>query len=107
MTDPILPLNILAGTNHFGKSSTSWTLLGPPSYEVDREFSTRIDFERDFAAPPVVHVGISGLDVDGADTVRVRVRTRHIDRSGFTVVVSTWFDSQVHGVDVSWLALGT
>ncbi len=106
MTDLIAPLQMLAGSNHFDKSDPRWTLFGPPSEETDREFAVRIEFERDFAAPPVVHVGIAGLDVDAVDTVRLRVRARHIDRSGFTVLLSTWFDSRVHGVDVSWLALG-
>jgi hypothetical protein len=106
MTDPITPLQMLAGSNHFDKSNSSWTLLGPPSEGTDREFAARIEFERDFAVPPVVHVGIAGLDVEGADAVRLRVRARHIDCSGFTILLSTWFDSQVHGVDVSWLALG-
>lgn len=105
--DPIAPLQMLAGSNHFDKSHPRWTLLGPASEGLDREFSVRIDFEREFGAPPVVHVGIAGLDVDGADAVRLRVRARHIDRAGFTILVSTWFDTRVHGVDVSWLALGS
>jgi hypothetical protein len=107
MTDLIAPLQMLAGSNHFDSSSPSWTLLGPPSEGTDREFSARIEFERDFAVPPVVHVGIAGLDADGTGTVRLRVRARHIDCTGFTILVSTWFDSQVHGVDVTWLALGS
>jgi len=104
--DTVAPLKMLAGTNHFDKSQPEWTLLGPASEGVDREVAVRVEFEREFAAPPVVHVGIAGLDIDGTDTVRIRVRARHIDRSGFTVLLSTWFDTQVHGVDVSWLALG-
>ncbi len=107
MSAPVTPLQMLAGTNHFDKSNPTWTLLGPPSDGTDREFAARIDFERDFSTPPVVHVGVAGLDADAAGTVRLRVRARHIDCSGFTILVSTWFDSQVHGVDVSWLALGS
>lgn len=104
--DTVLPLKMLAGTNRFDKSHPEWTLLGPASEGVDREFAVRIDFEREFSMPPVVHLGIAGLDVDGAETVRIRVRARHIDRAGFTILLSTWFDTRVHGVDVSWLALG-
>jgi len=105
--DPIAPLQLLAGNHHFDKSHPRWTLFGPPSEGGDREFSTRIEFDREFSLPPVVQVGLSGLDADGTTTVRLRVRARHIDRAGFTLLVSTWFDSQVHGVDISWLALGT
>src|SRR5690606_38661289 len=104
---PITPLQMLAGSNHFDKTHPRWTLLGPASEGDDREFSVRIDFEREFSLPPVVHIGLSGIDADGAETLRLRVRARHIDKSGFTILVSTWFDSQVHGVDVAWLALGT
>lgn len=103
---PVAPLQMLAGTNHFDKTHPGWTLLGPPSEGVDREFSARIEFEREFSLPPVVQVALSGVDAEGASTLRLRVRARHIDKAGFTLLVSTWFDSQVHGVDVSWLALG-
>ncbi|WP_437985494.1 H-type lectin domain-containing protein [Sorangium sp. So ce117] len=107
MTTAVTPLQMLAGTNHFGKAQPHWNLLGPPSEGIDREFSARVEFEREFNSPPVVHIGIAGLDVEGSDAVRVRVCARHIDRAGFTVLLSTWFGSQVHGVDVNWIALGT
>jgi hypothetical protein len=106
MTNPIAPLQMLAGINHFDKSNPHWTLSEASAEATDRELSIRIEFECEFASPPVVHVGLAGLDAEGADAVRLRLQARHIDKNGFTLLLSTWLGSRVHGVDVSWLALG-
>jgi len=106
MTNLIAPLQMLAGNSHFDKSHPGWTLYEPTGDGGDREFSVRIEFEREFAGPPVVHVGLAGMDVEGSDTVRLRLRARYIDRNGFTLLLGTWLNSRVHGVDVNWLALG-
>lgn len=106
MTSSIAPLQMLAGINHFDSSTSHWTLSEPTHEGTERELSVRIEFEREFANPPVVHVGLAGLDAEGADAVRLRVRARHIDKNGFTLLLGTWLGSRVHGVDVSWLALG-
>lgn len=107
MSDVVAPLNLLAGTQLFGKDMDGWTLLGPPAEGGDREFSARIDFSLDFSGPPLVHLSIVGFDIDNGDFARLRVRAQYIDRTGFTVFLSTSFATQIHSVEVSWLAIGT
>jgi len=106
MSDTVAPLNLLAGTQQLGKELPEWTLLGPPS-DSDREFSTRVEFSLEFSGPPLVHLSIVGMDIDNGDFTRLRVRAQYIDRSGFTLFISTSFGTQVHSVDISWLAIGT
>lgn len=106
MSDMVAPLNLLAGTQQLGKDLPDWTLLGPPS-EGNREFSARIEFSLEFSGPPLVHLSIVGFDIDNGDFARLRAFAQYIDRSGFTVFISTGFGTQVHSVDISWLAIGT
>ncbi|SRR5687767_12477131 len=105
MSYMVAPLNLLAGTQQLGKDLPNWTLLGPPT-DGDREWSTRVDFSLEFSGPPLVHLSIVGFDIDNGDFARLRVRAQYIDRSGFTVFISTSFGTQVHSVDISWLAIG-
>jgi hypothetical protein len=63
-------------------------------------------FERPFSAPPVVQLGVVGVDASKDHNLRVRVRAEDITANGFTIVVETWLHSQLWSVDVSWLAIG-
>jgi hypothetical protein len=107
MTNAVAPLSLLAGTERLGKDSEGWSLIGPPAEGVDREFRIRIEFSLEFSGPPVVHLSVVGFDIDNGDFARLRVSAQYIDRTGFTLLVSTSWSTQVHGVDVGWLALGT
>jgi hypothetical protein len=66
-----------------------------------------IAFERRFAAPPVVHVGLSGVDASKDHNLRLSIRATDITALGFTVEVETWLHSEIFAVDVSWLAIGS
>jgi hypothetical protein len=102
-----IPLTILAGRASYNKISGHWTLAGPPSDETDRRFVAPILFERPFLTTPVVNLGLCGLDIENGDSARLRVRVEEITTNGFLVVAETWFNTQVHGFDVSWMAVGT
>ncbi len=106
MSSVVAPLNILAGMERLSKDLDQWTLHrpDPPS---EREYLARIDFSVEFSGPPVVHIGVAGFDIENGDFARLKVRAQYIDRAGFTLIVGTCFGTVVHGVDVSWLALGT
>jgi hypothetical protein len=58
------------------------------------------------SAPPVVHVGIVGLDVSKDANLRLRVRALDIRESGFTLQAETWLNTKIWSVEVSWLAVG-
>jgi hypothetical protein len=106
MTSSVAPLSLLAGTESFGQGTADWSLLGT-SDEPEREFFARVQFSLEFSGPPIVHVSVVGFDIDNREFARLRVRAQYIDRFGFTVAISTSFGTQVYGVDISWLALGT
>jgi hypothetical protein len=82
-------------------------LAGPPSDDGDRRFVAPILFERPFLTTPVVNLALSGFDVSNTDSARLRVRVEEITTKGFLVVAETWFNTEVHGFDVNWMALGT
>jgi hypothetical protein len=65
-----------------------------------------VPFNAPFANLPMVHVGLTGFDIDNSDTVRLSVRTGEITASGFDLLVLTWLNTRVYKVQVSWIALG-
>ena len=100
------PLSLLSAVVTLDASLAGWTLLDRGT-QADRVARHHVVFERSFAAPPVVHVGIAGIDVSKDDNVRVRVRALDITSSGFVVEAATWLNTKIWSVDVSWLAIGT
>lgn len=100
------PLLLLAGNTKLGPSLEDYGLHAPPEGGAERTFELRVDFERPFTSPPVVHVGITGFDITNADAARVAVRVRSIDARGFTLVASTWLSTAIWSLDLTWLALG-
>ena len=73
----------------------------------ERSFCVRVEFATPFAAVPVVHVGLSGFDVDHCDSARLRVEVAAVTATGFEIVLTTWRATKVYGADVSWFAIGT
>jgi len=101
----IVPLSMLSSVAVLDSSLEGWTLLGA-SADSPRVFLFQVVFERPFAAPPLVHVAIVGLDVENNDAARLRVRAVDIGPGGFCIHVETWLNTRVWSVDVSWLAIG-
>lgn len=106
MENAPLPLNLLAGNQHLNKDAPGWTLLGPPSHQMNRRFVHEVVFEREFQSAPVVHVGLTGFDIENHDFARLKIHAAGIRPDGFAVVAETWFDTQIHGLSISWLAIG-
>jgi hypothetical protein len=102
----VAPLSLLSATVVLDASLEGWSLL-EPSTGRDRAFGYHVTFGRPFSAPPVVQVGIVGLDVSKEDNVRVRVRALDITASGFTLWAETWLNTKIWSVEVSWLAIGS
>ena len=97
------PLVMLSAVVPLGSSLEGWTLLEGSGTRIFRQ---AVLFEHAFSAPPVVHVGIAGVDAGKDDNLRLRVRAEDITQAGFHVVVATWLHTQLWSVDVSWLAIG-
>lgn len=100
---PIAPLSILSAIVPLGSLLEDWTLLEGSG---QRSFRHTVVFDRPFAAPPVVHLGVVGVDASKHDNLRLRVRPDAIGTASFTIVVETWLHTQLWTVDVSWLAIG-
>ncbi len=99
----IAPLAMLSAVVPMGSSLEGWTLL---EGEGPRRYAQRVSFERPFSAPPVVQLGIVGVDSSRDHNLRLRVRPEGISDTGFTIVVETWLHTEIWSVDVSWLAIG-
>jgi hypothetical protein len=102
----VAPLTLLSAVVALDQSLAGWSLLDP-TLDGDRIFRYPVSFDRSFTAPPIVQVGIVGLDVSKDDNVRVRVRAVDIGTTGFTLQAETWLHTKIWSVDVSWLAIGT
>ena len=72
-----------------------------------RRFVYEVNFDNSFSNVPLVHIGVTGFDIDNKDTSRLSVRAEEITHSGFNVVVETWMHTRMYKVEFSWLAIGT
>lgn len=109
MNSDCLPWKTLAATTGLGVLTDGWNLAKPPdnsASEDTRLFQTRIEFSQSFIAPPVVQVGLTGFDIDGATSGRISLKVDNITCEGFDVEVCTWRDTRVFSVEFSWLAIG-
>jgi hypothetical protein len=102
------PWKTLSATVHIGRLTNGWTLESRPAEYRDevRVFRFPVRFDTPFKAPPVVHLGLTGFDIDQRDTSRLLLSAKDITKHGFTAEVVTWRETRVYSVAFSWLALG-
>jgi hypothetical protein len=105
--NPLTPLTMRASVETFNQDTPDWLLdesaenTGQP-----RIFRTHITFGTPYVNIPVVQVALTGFDIDNRSTARLAVSTESITPNGFDLLVSTWMDTRVYQVSVSWMALG-
>jgi hypothetical protein len=102
----VAPLSLLSAIVVLDSSLDGWSLLEPVPDER-RSFRQTIFFERPFSTPPVVQVGIVGLDASKDDNLRFSLRAEQIGADGFTLSVETWLNTKIWSVEISWLAIGS
>ena len=102
------PWKTLAATVHVGTQTEGWSLATPPDEHQDQTRVFRFDvyFSAPFETPPVVHLGLTGFDVDQRDAGRLTLAATDITTTGFTAEIATWRETRVYSVVFSWLALG-
>ena len=102
------PWKSLSATVHVGTLTDGWTLATPPAEYRDetRVFRFAVFFGTPFKSPPVVHLGLTGFDIDQRDTSRLTLTATDITTTGFTAEIATWRETRVYSVAFSWLALG-
>jgi hypothetical protein len=101
----VAPLTLLSAIEILDSSLEGWTLL-EPTPAASRTYRQEVTFVRPFSVPPIVQVGIVGLDVSNADNIRVRVRAVDILPTGFALQAETWLNTRIWSVELSWLAIG-
>lgn len=111
MTAETVPWKLLAATVGVGVLTDGWNLAEAPHEEEPdpadvRKFSTDVSFASPFAAPPVVHLGLTGFDLEEHSSARLTLAAESITPFGFRVTIATWRASRVYAVEFSWLAVG-
>jgi hypothetical protein len=93
---------IQTGAVDFNVHTSGWTLGAGAG---DRSFvSPDIPFDPPFGTPPHVAVAISGVDAAQSANLRLFVETSDVEAGEFNIVVSTWDDTLVFGVRITWIA---
>ena len=98
----------LSSTVSVGLASEGWNLAEPSHdrAEEPRVFELEVRFDTHFSTPPVVHVGLTGFDIDQRHTARLTLRALEISTVGFRAEIGTWSDSRIYSVEFAWLAIG-
>jgi hypothetical protein len=90
----------------FDQFTPEWTLAQESAQEEPRTFVSGVRFDAPFSNTPIVHVGLSGFDIDQRDSARISVCAEAITSIGFDLRIKTWQNTRVYKVEVSWIALG-
>jgi H-type lectin domain-containing protein len=106
--EPLMPWKTLSATLSVGTSTEGWNLSEHPGEEMDkpRVFVVDVFFAAPFVTAPVVHLGLTGFDIDRQHSARLGIRVSEITNYGFKAEISTWHDSRVYSVQAAWLAIG-
>jgi hypothetical protein len=104
----LVPLTMSSAVIEIDQYSPGWRLARLPGEDAaeQRIFKTHVPFAVPFANVPMVHIGLTGFDIDNRDTARLSVRAGEISATGFDLLVLTWLNTRVYKVEISWIALG-
>ncbi len=103
-----MPWKTFSSSLSVGLGTDGWNLadINPEELDKPRVFVAEVFFATPFVGAPVVHIGLTGFDIDQRHTARVSVRATEITPGGFKVEISTWMDSRIYSVEAAWLAIG-
>jgi len=92
--------------NDYNQDAGNWNLhvAQPPGV---RYFLQHVDFQQPFTEmqPPIVLVMLSSVDSDKDTNERVAVTAEDITNYGFNVRYTSWWDTRLYGVSVTWIAI--
>lgn len=107
MNSEYLPWKMLAAEVTVGIGSEDWTLDAVSEEDSpDRTYEVAVSFSAPFSAPPVVHLGLTGFDLEQWSSSRLTLSVACVSESGFTARLTTWRSSRVYGASFQWLAVG-
>ena len=108
MSSSSVPWNVLSATIGVGLLTDGWNLVEVAEFDPNevRTFTVEVAFATFFTSPPVVHLGLTGFDMDQRDSGRITLKAKAITEFGFQVEISTWASTRVYAVEFSWVAIG-
>lgn len=86
--------------NHVDDDLPMW------SGEGDRALEVKIVFETPFKTPPMISLGLSGMDCDNSQNFRFWLKATSVEETGFTIEFTTWGATHIARAGVSWQAIG-
>jgi len=104
------PWKVLSAQVSVGVLTEGWQLnhIDDASADAPRicSFPVEVTFDTPFSAAPVVHLGLTGFDIDQRDSARITLKAENIGPGGFHATITTWAGTRVYGVELQWLAIG-
>lgn len=105
MSLAVQPFSFLAGTQTLGSGLGAWPFDEYPTAGEPRDLRVRVTFSQPFLNAPLVHLGLTGFDIDHRDAARLSVRAEQVTAEGFDLVLGSWLNTRLWRAEVSWLAL--
>lgn len=102
----LIPIKMCSAIMELDQFTPQWSLAEENASEESRTFVGNVLFDAPFSNVPIVHVGLSGFDIDQRDSARISVQAESITSTGFDIRIKTWQNTRVYKVEVSWIALG-
>jgi len=97
-------IGVDSGTAHlfsdFAAGGEMWSGQG------DRHRKVVVLFSEPFLSAPIVNVGFTLWDISNSANIRADLAATEITPEGFTIVFTTWGDTQVARMRANWLAIG-
>ncbi|MDI1313081.1 H-type lectin domain-containing protein [Prosthecobacter sp.] len=102
-----VPWQVLSSNVGVGVLTAGWTLdVVYPDIAASRSFVLDVMFDSPFAFVPVVHLGLTGFDMDRQESSRLTLKAENVTEFGFQAVISTWDASRIFSVEFNWMAIG-
>ena len=80
-------------------------LLMSPDGDKDRVVTIPIKFENEIEGVRKIIPSILAIDADSHANTRFDVYSENLTPAGFDLKISTWYDSKVHVIVISWIAI--
>lgn len=70
------------------------------------KFSEVIPFQKSFASPPTIMLGLSSIDFGFGQDNRLKALITNTTKSDFTLDFYTWCDTKMSLAEINWIAIG-
>jgi hypothetical protein len=102
MVSSAYPQGFQKGEFNVNSQTEGWTLKDGSG---SRTYQLIVVFDKPFESAPTVIVNLTGLDATTEKGLRISLKVEKVTTTMFVLKISTWQDSQINGVEGTWLAL--